>query len=64
MDVLVLIASADGEFQDEEKKVISKVMEQVGISADSHPYFSGDSIDIAAVKKNVNTTIEKIKELK
>ncbi len=64
IDVLVLVASADGKFEEDERIFISKVMHRFGIEPEGHPYFrEGGELNVEEIRSNVRVIIENIKEL-
>ena len=61
IDLLALIAGADGVFQEEEEELIKKVMKRVGITPEEHSYFKdGEGLDIALVRSNAKKILESI----
>ena len=61
IDLLALIAGADGVFQEEEEELIKKVMKRVDITPEEHPYFKdGEGLDIALVRSNAKKILESI----
>ncbi len=61
IDLLALIAGADGVFQEEEEELIKKVMKRLGIIPGEHPYFKdGEGLDIALVRSNAKKILESI----
>ncbi len=64
IDMLALVAGADGEFQDEERVFMMKVMQKLGIDPHTHPYFKdGHDLDIKLVRSNVVKILENIKAI-
>ncbi|MBF0352341.1 MAG: TerB family tellurite resistance protein [SAR324 cluster bacterium] len=64
VDVLALVAGADGVFEDKEKDFITKIMKRVGMNPNEHPYFkAGGQLDIDKIKGNVKNIINNIKKL-
>ena len=64
VDLLALIAGADGQMQSEEHVFITKVMQKVGMDLASHEYFTGgDSIDIKKVRANAMKILEHVRTL-
>ena len=61
VDMMALVAGADGVFEEEEKLLIKKVMKRVGISAEEHTYFKDDNnLDIAMVRSNAKKILQSI----
>ena len=53
VDMMALVAGADGVFEEEEKLLIKKVMKRVGIPPEEHTYFQDEhNLDIALVRSN------------
>jgi tellurite resistance protein len=64
IDMLSLVAGADGEFQDEERVFMFKVMQKLGVDPNTHPYFKdGQNLDIKLVRSNVVKILENIKNI-
>lgn len=64
IDILVLVASADNEFEEEEKIFITKVMRQLGMNPDEHPYFaSEDGLNLEEIRGSVKLIIGNLKDL-
>ena len=61
VDMMALVAGADGVFDDEEKLLIKKVMKRVGISPEEHSYFQDDNnLDIAMVRSNAKKILQNL----
>ena len=61
VDMMALIAGADGVFDNEEKLLIKKVMKRVGISPEEHIYFQDDNnLDIAMVRSNAKKILQNL----
>ena len=61
VDLLALVAGADGVFEDEEELFIKKVMKRVGITPEEHPYFKDRSnLDITLVRSNAKSILQAI----
>ena len=61
VDMMALVAGADGIFDDEEKLLIKKVMKRVGISPEEHSYFKDDNnLDIAMVRSNAKKILQNL----
>ena len=61
VDLLALVAGADGVFEEEEELLIKKIMNRVGISPEEHPYFKeGSGIDINTVRSNARNILQSI----
>ena len=61
VDMMALVAGADGIFDDEEKLLIKKVMKRVGISPEEHSYFQDDNnLDIAMVRSNAKKILQNL----
>ncbi|MBF0286201.1 MAG: TerB family tellurite resistance protein [SAR324 cluster bacterium] len=64
IDVLVLVASADNIFEDEEREYITKVMHRLDMNPETHPYFaSEDGLDLEEVRSSVRLIINNLKDL-
>ncbi len=64
IDVLVLVASADNIFEDEEQEYITKVMHRLGMDPETHPYFaSEEGLDLEEVRSSVRLIINNLKDL-
>ena len=62
IELMALVAGADGVFEDEERVVIKKIMKRIGIS-DNHPYFDDNNLDIPKVRANVGKILNSFKTL-
>ena len=62
VELMALVAGADGVLQDEEKTIIKKIMKRVGIT-DDHPYFDDDNLDVANVRANVGKILSSLKDI-
>ena len=63
VDMMALVAGADGVFEDEEKLLIKKVMKRVGIKPEEHTYFKDDTnLDIAMVRTNAKKILQNLTE--
>ena len=62
IELMALVAGADGVFEDEERVVIQKIMKRIGIS-DEHPYFDDTNLDIPTVRANVGKILNSFKTL-
>ena len=63
VDMMALVAGADGVFEDEEKLLIKKVMKRVGIKPEEHTYFQDDTnLDIAMVRSNAKKILQNLTE--
>ena len=61
VDMMALVAGADGVFEEEEKLLIKKVMNRVGISPEEHTYFQDENnLDIAMVRSNAKKILQSI----
>lgn len=61
VDMMALVAGADGVFEEEEKLLIKKVMKRVGITPEEHTYFQDDNnLDIAMVRSNAKKILQSI----
>ena len=61
VDMMALVAGADGVFEEEEKLLIKKVMKRVGITPEEHTYFQDENnLDIALVRSNANKILQSI----
>lgn len=62
IDVLILMASADGKFEENEQEFIYKVMSHLHMDPSKHAYFKKDgALDLANVRHNVKNIMSKIK---
>ena len=62
VELMALVAGADGVLQDEEKTIIKKIMKRVGVK-DDHPYFDDDNLDVANVRANVGKILSSLKDI-
>ena len=63
VDMMALVAGADGVFEEEEKLLIKKVMKRVGIKPEEHTYFKDDTnLDIAMVRSNAKKLLQNLTE--
>ena len=62
VELMALVAGADGVLQDEEKTIIKKIMKRVGVK-DDHPYFDDDNLDVANVRANVVKILSSLKDI-
>ena len=62
VELMALVAAADGVFEDEERVIIKKIMKRVGV-ADDHPYFDDDNLDVKSVRANVGKILSSFKSL-
>ena len=61
VDMMALVAGADGVFEEEEKLLIKKVMKRVGITPEEHTYFQDENnLDIALVRSNAKKILQGI----
>ena len=61
VDMMALVAGADGVFEEEEKLLIKKVMKRVGITPEEHTYFQDENnLDIAMVRSNAKKILQSI----
>ena len=59
VDMMALVAGADGVFEEEEKLLIKKVMKRVGITPEEHTYFQDENnLDIALVRSNAKKILQ------
>ncbi|MBC8257687.1 MAG: TerB family tellurite resistance protein [SAR324 cluster bacterium] len=62
VELMALVAGADGVFEDEERVIIKKIMKRIGIS-DDHPYFDDNNLDVPTVRANVGKILNSFKTL-
>ena len=63
VDMMALVAGADGVFEEEEKLLIKKVMKRVGIKPEEHNYFKDETnLDIAMVRSNAKKILQNLTE--
>ena len=61
VDMMALVAGADGIFEEEEKLLIKKVMKRVGITPEEHTYFQDENnLYIALVRSNAKKILQSI----
>ena len=61
VDMMALVAGADGVFEEEEKLLIKKVMKRVGITPEEQTYFQDENnLDIALVRSNAKKILQSI----
>ena len=61
VDMMALVAGADGVFEEEEKLLIKKVMKRVGITPEEHTYFQDENnLDIALVRSHAKKILQSI----
>ena len=61
VDMMALVAGADGVFEEEEKLLIKKVMKRVGITPEEHTYFQDENnLHIAMVRSNAKKILQSI----
>jgi uncharacterized membrane protein YebE (DUF533 family) len=62
LDLLALVASADGKFEEEERVVMVKVMKKLGMSPDEYRFFKeGQDLDVPAVRAAIMEILSEIK---
>ena len=49
VELMALVAGADGVLKDEEKTIIKKIMKRIGVT-DDHPYFDDDNLDVKSFR--------------
>ena len=62
VELMALVAGADGVLKDEEKTIIKKIMKRVGVT-DDHPYFDDDNLDVENVRANVGKILNSLKDI-
>ena len=62
VELMALVAGADGVLKDEERTIIKKIMKRVGVT-DDHPYFDDDNLDVANVRANVGKILSSLKDI-
>ena len=63
VDMMALVAGADGMFEEEEKLLIKKGMKRVGSKPEEHTYFKDDTnLDIAMVRSNAKKILQNLTE--
>jgi len=60
IELMALVAAADGVFEDEERVIINKIMKRIGVS-DDHPYFDENNLDVTNVRANVSRILNSLK---
>ena len=62
VELMALVAASDGVFEEEERVIIKKIMNRVGVG-DDHPYFYDNNLDVPSVRANVGKILNSIKTL-
>ncbi len=62
VELMALVAGADGILKDEEKIIIKKIMRRIGVT-DDHPYFDDDNLDVVNVRANVGKILNSLKNI-
>jgi len=62
VELMALVAAADGVFEEEERVIIKKIMRRLNL-ADDHPYFDDDNLDVKSVRANVGKILNSFKSL-
>ena len=62
VELMALVAGADGVLKDEEKTIIKKIMKRIGVT-DDHPYFDDDNLDVVNVRANVGKILNSLKNI-
>ena len=62
VELMALVAGADGVLKDEEKTIIKKIMKRIGVT-DDHPYFDYDNLDVVNVRANVGEILNSLKNI-
>ena len=62
VELMALVAAADGVFEDEERVIIQRIMKRIGVE-DDHPYFDDDNLDVPSVRANVGKILHSFREL-
>ena len=62
VELMALVAGADGVLKDEEKTIIKKIMKRIGVT-DDHPYFDDDNLDVVSVRANVGKILNSLKNI-
>ena len=62
VELMALVAAADGVFEDEELVIIQKIMKRIDVD-DHHPYFDDDNLDVSSARANVGKILNSIKDL-
>ena len=63
VDVLILVAAADGKFAKEEEEFIHRLMNHLRMNPQDHPFFKDGSLDLEQVRKRVKDIINLVKKL-
>ena len=62
VELMALVAGADGVLKDEEKIIIKKIMKRIGVT-DYHHYFDDDNLDVVNVSANVVKILNSLKNI-
>ncbi len=62
IELMALVAAADGVFEEEERVIIKKIMKRIDVD-DDHPYFDDDNLDVKSVRANVGKILNSFKTL-
>ncbi len=62
VELMALVAGADGILKDEEKIIIKKIMKRIGVT-DDHPYFDDDNLEVVNVRANVGKILNSLKNI-
>ena len=62
VELMALVAAADGVFEDEERVIIQKIMKRIEVE-DDHPYFDDNNLDVSSARANVGKILNSIKDL-
>ena len=62
VELMALVAGADGVLEDEEKRIIKKIMKRIGVT-DDHPYFDDDNLDVVNVRANVGKILNSLRDI-
>ena len=62
VELMALVAGADGVLKDEQKTIIKKIMKRIGVT-DDHPYFDDDNLDVVNVRANVGEILNSLKNI-
>ena len=62
VELMALVAAADGVFEEEERVIIKKIMKRINVE-DDHPYFNDDNLDVKSVRANVGKILNSFKSL-
>ena len=64
IDVLLLIASADGKFEKNEREFVLKVMKKINMQPKDHPCFRDNAnIDLPKIRSNIKHIVNQIGKL-